>query len=520
MKEKFRSLKFNLLFDLSLLTLCALILSEGIIILWLRQAMPHELADIGKSYLKTNHLNFVQSDSFKEKVSPSSPTRKNEADLTFKEFLKQQPAKEGWAFIDLQVFEPSDFPDVSSLGDLSISTRQSLFFIPTVYEYELLEKGPQGLLYQYKWSIEPFHNFLSAFKYKVFILIIFIQALVVILGYFLLFRRSVLRPVANLSAVSKAFLAGNWSARCSIERRDELGKVAEALNEMAINIQEKEKKLMLTIDSLKKVNEELAIKQNEHLQIEKLASIGRLAAGVAHEVGNPLGAISGYVDILKRSMEKLPGANKEDIDLCVRIDDETARISRIIRALLQQARPAKERIQAVKLKPLIERSVDLAQTPDSIKITYEFENDDAAVFAEQDQLIQIFLNLLVNARHAIEGKDANGEIKIQCALRKLPVYNPHPGSDSESVYDTSVVQALEPKEYWVTTVVDNGIGIDDEDRMKLFEPFFSTKAPGKGTGLGLYVSKSVVESFGGAIIVRSALGYGSSFSVFLPQAEL
>jgi signal transduction histidine kinase len=129
----------------------------------------------------------------------------------------------------------------------------------------------------------------------------------------------------------------------------------------------------------------------------------------------------------------------------------------------------------------------------------------------------------VNAKHAIEARKdrpERGALRIRCKLRKLPVYRSSGvAGEGSGDLDTSVVRALKPESYWVTSIEDNGVGITEEDQKKLFEPFFSTKAPGKGTGLGLYVSKSIIESFRGAIVLRSAFGYGAAFSVFLPKAR-
>jgi two-component system NtrC family sensor kinase len=358
---------------------------------------------------------------------------------------------------------------------------------------------------------------ITTFQYRLFLAALLIEGLLILFGSFFLFRYIFLVPVQNLSMVSQAFLDENWSARCVVERRDELGRVAEVLNEMAKKIQDREKRLVLTIESLKKANEEVELAQNEQLQIEKLASIGRLAAGVAHEVGNPLGAISGYIDILRKSLKKIPAISGEDVELCDHIETETNRISRIIRALLQQARPATERIRGVKIKPVLVRSLQLAQVPAAMDVSFEFEDDEAEVLAEEDQLVQVFLNLIINARHAMEAKKESGRLKLRCVQRRLPVYK-GPSNSEPADFDTSVVRALKPEIYWVISIEDNGIGISEEDYKKLFEPFFSTKAPGKGTGLGLYVTKSIIESFRGAIVVRSAIGYGTSFSVFLPQA--
>jgi signal transduction histidine kinase len=404
-------------------------------------------------------------------------------------------------------------------GSILIQNEKYLLFFPKIASFRMALPGHQQSVYVYTISLDIFHRILSDFKFKAFLIMLLVAIILVFLGYHLLFRRNILIPIENLSRFSKEFLAENWSARCSVGRQDELGNVAEALNEMASKIQEKEKKLFLTIESLKQANAELEARQNEQLQIEKLASIGRLAAGVAHEVGNPLGAIAGYIDILKRVVTK-SGGTREDIEICDRIETEANRISKIIRALLQQARPTKERIKTVVLKPVLVRSVQLAQIPSTIDLEFDFEEEAAAVLAEEDQLVQVFLNLLVNARHAIEEKKDRtdrGRLKIRCRKRKLPIYKP--GVNEGGDYDTSVVRSLKPEVYWVVSVEDNGSGISEADQKKLFEPFFSTKAPGKGTGLGLYVTKSIIESFRGAIVVRSAPNYGASFSVFLPMAK-
>jgi len=516
--KRSQSLRFELIFDLSLLTFCALILSEGLLIILLRNQLPQDFGNLARSYLRPLHESFVHSPAYSMAAQlPADDQKNKELQKAFREHLSHGDIGQGWAQVEIDV-ERRESPWTAHDGDLISLSRAFFFFIPTIYEYQYFAKTPGGNLIRYRWSIEPFQSSLNEFKTRAFLMTLLIESLLVILGYFFLFRRNILVPIDNLSRVAEEFLKENWQARLAVERHDELGSVAEALNQMASNIQEKEKKLVLTIESLKRANEEIEARQNEQLQIEKLASIGRLAAGVAHEVGNPLGAISGYVDILRRSMKKKSDVLKEDIELCDRIETESNRISRIIRALLQQARPAKDRIKNIKIKPVVVRSVQLAKISSSIDVEFEFEDDEAEVSGEEDQLVQVFLNILINAKHAIEMKKEKkqpGQLKIRCRARKLPVYRGGEGGE----YDTSIVRNLKPELYWVTSIEDNGIGIADSDQKKLFEPFFSTKAPGKGTGLGLYVSKSIVESFRGAIVVRSALNYGTSFSIFLPKAR-
>lgn len=504
LKTRFQSLRFDLAFDLSLLTFCALILGQGILIILLRTQMPGEMSSSVGAFLKLFHGGFVQSHYLKELDSKN-------AFIAYIDSLGGYP--------DLRFDATRVQGDDVSIGVIKAETERYLFLFPKTVSFRMAFHGLNDEVYWYTVSLDTFHHLLSDFKYRAFLIMLLVEILLVFLGYYLLFRRNILIPIQNLSKFSKEFLAENWSARCSVGRQDELGNVAEALNEMASKIQDKEKKLFLTIESLKQANAELEARQNEQLQIEKLASIGRLAAGVAHEVGNPLGAIAGYIDILKRVVTKSSGT-KEDVEICDRIEAEANRISKIIRALLQQARPTKERIKPVTLKPVLVRSAQLAQIPSSIELSFDFEDEAATVSAEEDQLVQVFLNLIVNAKHAIdERKDRSqpGKLKIRCRKRKLPIYNV--GSAEEGAYDTSIVRSLKPEFYWVVSIEDNGLGIPEGDQKKLFEPFFSTKSPGKGTGLGLYVTKSIIESFRGAIVVRSVPNYGASFSVFLPMAR-
>jgi len=511
LRSRTRSLKVDLLVDLSLLTLCALLLSQALIIILLRREIPRELEKIAPGYLQSAHSLFIQSKEFAQGRYENIPE-------TFQKFSL---ASGMWLDILAQTepLELEGYPASMVEGGVHERTSHFLGVIPYVSEYAYFAKNERGQQILYRWSLNHIQILLTRFKFQVFFFTLLIEALLVLIAFQLLFRRNILFPISQLSHIARELRNENWDARIQLERQDELGSVGEALNEMAQKIQEKEKKLVLTIESLKSANEELELKQNEQLQIEKLASIGRLAAGVAHEVGNPLGAISGYVDILRRAMKKIPETSPEDIELCDRIETETNRISKIIRALLQQARPPKDRIRGVQLKSVLVRCVQLAQIPSQIDVSYEFEDESALVSAEEDQLVQVFLNMLVNAKHAIEARNDRsepGRLKIRCNLRKLPVYRGTAG-ETGADFDTSIVRALKPELYWVTSIEDNGAGISEDDQKKLFEPFFSTKAPGKGTGLGLYVTKSIIESFRGAIVVRSAQGFGASFSVFLPK---
>jgi len=503
------SLKRELIFDLGLLSFCALILSSGLLVVMLRLSIPALFSPLMESELKLLHAQFMESPEFK--AAQSSGENFGDWVQSFDIFLKRSEALP-YNFVELSFLRSQD-----AQSSFRVQNRSLLFFLVSPEIFHFTTSVDKEVAVSYQLSIESLHGTLDRYKYWVFFISIPLAMLLVFIGYHLLFRRNIFVPISNLSHTAGEFLNENWSARCPVERRDELGQVAEALNEMAVKIQDREKKLVLTIQSLQRANEEIELSKNEQLQIEKLASVGRLAAGVAHEVGNPLGAIAGYVDILRRSVSKVENLNTE-IEFLDRIEAETNRISKIIRALLQQARPPQDRIRPVELLPLLERSVALAQISDSIDLEFEMEDRSAVALCEKDQMIQVFLNLLINARHAIEAKASSerGYIKIRVVSRRLPQASADIISGPGSL-DTSSLRALQPQAYWMVSVVDNGIGIGADDQKKLFEPFFSTKETGKGTGLGLYVAKSIVESFRGAIVVQSSSGHGTSFSVLLPK---
>lgn len=496
------SLKRELIIDLSLLTFCSLILSGGLLVALLRFELPILIKDLAFSYIEELHDGFRKD--VRGETDPEMILQAFHAHL-------DNSVKEHFSPIELAISR-------GALEGQMIreETRDYLLFLPSLIRFHVSHPFEGDLIFTYSFSIEALHATLDRLKWVVILAAFLFSVILVFAGYHFLFKRNILIPIQHLSETASAFVNENWAKRGEVIRRDELGHIAEALNEMADKIVEKEKKLVLSIESLKKANEEIESSKNEQLQIEKLASVGRLAAGVAHEVGNPLGAISGYVDILRRSYEAQDLANKEDLDLLNRIEQETNRISKIIRALLAQARPPQDRIRPVSLQPVVQRSLELAQIPDSFQVELDFEDPNAEALCEKDQLIQVILNLLINAKHALEliVNERQPSIKIVCAQRQLSSLEMN---SPDPVMDSSMVKALKPQSYWMLRITDNGTGIAKEDQKKLFEPFFSTKETGKGTGLGLYVAKSIIESFRGAIVVQSEQGYGTSFSIFLPR---
>lgn len=222
-------------------------------------------------------------------------------------------------------------------------------------------------------------------------------------------------------------------------------------------------------------------------QSEKLAVIGQLAAGVAHEIGNPLTSISAIVQILQRKApddffsEQL-STIKENID----------RISKIVRELVDFSRPPSHEKTIIQITDIIKTAIGIVKYDKRVKkvdFNVKLDNDAPLILLVPDQLLQVFVNILINALDAIDG---NGEIKVETS------------HDEENVY---------------VIIEDNGCGIDEITLNKIFDPFFTTKAVGKGTGLGLSVSYGIIKKFHGDIFVESEISKGTKFTIKIPIEE-
>jgi signal transduction histidine kinase len=229
--------------------------------------------------------------------------------------------------------------------------------------------------------------------------------------------------------------------------------------------------------------EALRTSQARLIQQEKMAAFGLLAAGIAHEVGNPLAAVSSLVQILKRRGPDPYTAEK--LDLAAR---QLQRIERTIRELIDFSRPASTAVTRVRISDVVEEALGIAKYYQRTKqrvITTDVPPDLPAVMGVRDHLTQVVLNLVLNA---IDATDDQGHIRVAAQ------------AESGSL---------------VLSVDDDGRGISIADRCRLFQPFFTTKA--HGTGLGLFVSRQILEDNSGSLSFRSEPGQGSTFFVRLPM---
>jgi PAS domain S-box-containing protein len=229
--------------------------------------------------------------------------------------------------------------------------------------------------------------------------------------------------------------------------------------------------------------------EEQLVRSQKMESIGTLAAGIAHEVGNPLTSISSVVQVIQRTTTDQFAREKLEL-----VKDQISRISRIIRDLVDFSRPSNYEHQETSVNKVLQDAVSMVaygKKAKRIKFTLQLEESIPPLRLIPDQLAQVFLNILINAADAIEGKD--GEITIRTT------------SSEEKVY---------------IIFQDTGKGIPEENLGKIFEPFFTTKGVGEGTGLGLWVSYGIIKNFNGDIKVASVVGKGTTFTVILPSREI
>jgi two-component system NtrC family sensor kinase len=368
---------------------------------------------------------------------------------------------------------------------------------------------------------------------KVILVTIILDALVLIVFGSFLLSRVLVKPIKDLVRLTQKISEGDFSQKIEETSKNEIGQLIGSFNRMIERLKENQESLENYLESLESANKKLKQAQEELIRTEKLASIGRFAAGVAHEVGNPLGAILGYTGILqKEGMDR-----EESKDYLKRIEKEIERINRIVRELLDFARPSKFEIKEVEINKVIESTLSLLSYQKNFKnidSRLDLQPDLPKIKGDESQLSQVFMNIILNA---IDAMPSGGTLTIQTRTHVVgnvdvdPLQGIYPrrrrGDPMQSDYShmrmTDPLSTLFKKfskgdQLVEIRILDTGVGIKKEDLENIFDPFFTTKAPDKGTGLGLSISLRIVESLGGEIRVMSEAGKGSTFEVYFPAA--
>jgi len=328
---------------------------------------------------------------------------------------------------------------------------------------------------------------------RVMLTFIIIASLCVVLLLVILYFSTtrITNPLHKMVVATQKISAGDLTHKVEVSSKDEIGYLADSFNQMTADLEAANEKLIEWGKTLeKKVEErtkELTEMQAHLIQSEKLASIGKLAAGIAHEINNPLGGVLIYSHLLLEDTDE----NSPYYENLKKIVKETSRCKEIVKGLLEFARPKEPEMSLVNINEIVEGSLSIMEGQalfQNIKIKKSFVSNLPKIVADSAQLQQVFVNIILNAAEAMDG---NGILTISTSLNG-------DGTFIEIKFS------------------DTGHGIKEEDQKRLFEPFFTTKEVGKGTGLGLAISYSIIQKHQGTIEVKSEVGKGSTFNVGLP----
>jgi two-component system NtrC family sensor kinase len=327
-----------------------------------------------------------------------------------------------------------------------------------------------------------------------------IAILVLLFTSLLFLYRTVHKPVHNLIEGTKEISSGNLTHMIPISSNDELGLLAESFNTMTTSLrsvmdenqrwsEELEKRVQEKTDELKRIHQQI-------IQIEKMASLGKLSATVAHELNNPLEGILTYAKLISKQLSKNAGgeAAKEAVEELNLIIRETERCGNIVKNLLLFSKKQAGEFTLIHLKEIINKSVQLVKHHfhiSNIQFQEIYEDEDIMILCDANQIEQALIALFVNSAEAMpEG----GAMKI------------------EVFSDSSAGECF-------LKLTDTGCGIAAEDLPHIFEPFYTTKKEGKGVGLGLSVVYGIIERHSGKISVSSTVGRGTEFSIMFPMSS-
>jgi signal transduction histidine kinase len=319
---------------------------------------------------------------------------------------------------------------------------------------------------------------------------LFITALVIVVFINILASLTVLAPIRKLLLATERIGSGDLTRGVDAGGRDEIGDLAHSFNIMLEQLRGSEERIREQLDSLRKAHADLQAKEEALVESEKMAAVGRVAAGVAHEVGNPLGSVTGYLAMLRD--ENL--SDEESRDCLDRTGKELERISRIMTDLLNYARQPRLEWSDIDVNMLVRGARSLLAAQPEFK-TSSFRTELAEglppVRGDLHLAQQMLVNFILNASQAMPG---GGLITLK--------------TFSEDESGPVVV-----------TVADEGPGIQPEDLPHLFEPFFSSGKAGRGSGLGLALCKRIAASMSASIEVDSNPGEGATFKVVFPAGE-
>ncbi len=511
MKFPVYSLRTGILAQLTFLIIAAMLLINVVMVKFAERDLTQERLHTGRLLIRAVEQNLGPQVAGKTK-------RITEADLDFdfRKGVSRMLADSG--FSDILIINPEGnkifTTDSSSEAEEQrlVSAREALStgiwshrFSGTAWSVLWLSKSdvrisaplfldgrPLGAM-TISGSLLPLYEALRSSQMVILFYILMDTVVLVLVGYVLL-SRIVVKPIDKLLGMTGAYKDGFMVPSMPESSKNEIGDLTRSLSHMLRRLDENKRELQSHISSLEKANRDLRQAQDEIIRSEKLASVGRLAAGIAHEIGNPIGIILGYLDLLNSG--DITEADKKDF--LSRIESEIVRVNRIIRHLLDFSRPSSGEPEKTRVHDLVQMTLAMLEPQpmmEGVRTTLDLKAQKDTVLADPNQLQQVFLNIIMNAVDALaEGKGEEGIKQLKIRSDKI---------------EGSIELRFS----------DNGPGISDKELLRIFDPFYTTKEPGKGTGLGLSVCYRIVEGLGGTIRAESKSGEGATIIVSLPLHE-
>ncbi len=508
-----QGLKTQLGFNLVFFLLVAILLSDFVLVRLIEKGLIHHRVAYGRQLIEEIGDDMFDSSWFQGSKNASATHKSPATDHPFLIHglfttkageiveLGELPADIAFdmAGVNERTRSSGDVREFFSGQTWGVFWKQSKYFVISGPVREGSREGAATLLIQ----LEDIYRVLRDSQ-KLFL--IYGLANLFLLSALSLFRfsRIVVRPIHRFIRLTEQVRSTEEFPAYPGRRNHEFNRLSNAIHQMAKRIEADKEQLQSSLNSLEVAHRELKSTQKEMIRAEKLASVGRLSAGVAHEIGNPIGIVLGYLGLLKR-LPVLQAENKGR-DYIERAEHEISRINHIIRQLLDFSRTSPGEKSIFSIHPLIQdvgRMIADHPLMRNIELRYHLLAVHDTVFADYQQLRQVLVNLLINAADSIELSDhpETGWIRLQ--TRRIEADDPAALSGAASIE---------------VSVTDNGTGIASEDIENIFDPFYTTKEPGKGTGLGLSVSYMIMEQLNGRIEARSQLNKGTTMCLFLPLA--
>jgi signal transduction histidine kinase len=347
-----------------------------------------------------------------------------------------------------------------------------------------------------RYSLESHYETIRMMQRYVAVYLAANLVILLVVGFFR-FRSTIFQPVEDLIRLTDSYTEKNGVPFLVLRGGDELSQLAGSMHQMLSRIKTDHEKMQQHLVSLQDANQQLIATRAEMVRAEKLSSVGRLAAGLAHEIGNPLSIVQGYLGLIQQTELD----DHERREFCARAEQEVQRIGHLIRQLLDFSRPATGIVEDVEVHQVLLDVIALLQPQplmDGIELVTRFEAVDIQIHCNADQLIQVFLNCLMNAADAIH-TTGQGKGVIEVVTESIPLAGKH---------NVRV------------TIMDTGIGLAEEHLANAFDPFYTTKEPGKGTGLGLSVSYALLNAMGGTISLVNRAHGGAMVIILLPAVSV